>query len=203
MSDKCDIVKDLLPLYMEDICSSSSKDLIEDHLTKCNACNQIYQHMKQEISLPDEEIKLDQLTVKKPFKKIKKYFLLSIATVFSLLVIIFSVIIYEVVFRPDIVNTDAVIIYEVLLEDQYLQISGDAAYSAMFFTGDYEVMYDGAETLYVQLKSQLTNRNNASGRFHLHFYFDGEFSNVDSNEIKYVYLQGKSPDDVKLIWNRK
>lgn len=34
----CNIVKDLIPSYLENLCSESSKNAVEAHLAKCNAC---------------------------------------------------------------------------------------------------------------------------------------------------------------------
>jgi len=34
----CDIVKDLLPLYVDDVCSEKSREMIEKHLEECEEC---------------------------------------------------------------------------------------------------------------------------------------------------------------------
>lgn len=34
----CDIVKDLLPLYADEVCSPASRRFVEDHITKCDDC---------------------------------------------------------------------------------------------------------------------------------------------------------------------
>lgn len=36
--DKCAIVKDLLPLYADDVCSIESKKLVAEHLSECEEC---------------------------------------------------------------------------------------------------------------------------------------------------------------------
>ena len=38
----CDIIKDLLPLYEDNICSEKSKDLIEEHLIECEDCREYW-----------------------------------------------------------------------------------------------------------------------------------------------------------------
>lgn len=38
MNISCDIIKDLLPLYHDDVCSEDSRRLIEAHLEGCEAC---------------------------------------------------------------------------------------------------------------------------------------------------------------------
>ena len=39
----CNIIKDLLPLYIEDICSEDSKKLVEEHLKECSSCKETYE----------------------------------------------------------------------------------------------------------------------------------------------------------------
>lgn len=40
MKDSCDIIEDLLPLYLENCCSKDSTELVENHLKHCPACLQ-------------------------------------------------------------------------------------------------------------------------------------------------------------------
>lgn len=48
MNKQCEIVRDLLPLYIDDACSVSSAQMIESHLPECDECTQIYQSMKND-----------------------------------------------------------------------------------------------------------------------------------------------------------
>lgn len=45
---KCEIIKDLLPLYIEKLCSAESCEEIELHLSDCPACQKDYLQLKQE-----------------------------------------------------------------------------------------------------------------------------------------------------------
>lgn len=49
MKKNCNIIKDLLPLYVDDICSEESKILIEDHLKKCPNCKKYLKDIETEI----------------------------------------------------------------------------------------------------------------------------------------------------------
>ena len=48
MSISCEIVKDLLPLYQEDVCSTESKELVENHLIECATCRELTAKMKND-----------------------------------------------------------------------------------------------------------------------------------------------------------
>ena len=45
----CDIVKDLLPLYVDDVCSEKSKAAIEEHLKECEECRKCYEDLTKEL----------------------------------------------------------------------------------------------------------------------------------------------------------
>lgn len=48
MNKHCEIVRDLLPLYIDSACSNSSAQMIEEHLPQCNECTEIYNSMKSD-----------------------------------------------------------------------------------------------------------------------------------------------------------
>ena len=48
MNKQCEIVRDLLPLYIDNACSESSAEMIEAHLPECDECTSIHQAMKND-----------------------------------------------------------------------------------------------------------------------------------------------------------
>jgi len=44
----CGIVKDLLPLYIDGVCSEDSRALVEAHLAECPECSMLYQDMRSD-----------------------------------------------------------------------------------------------------------------------------------------------------------
>lgn len=46
MKYECDMVRDLLPLYHDSACSSSSRQIVEEHLSECSSCKSIFTKMK-------------------------------------------------------------------------------------------------------------------------------------------------------------
>lgn len=47
MKIDCDIIKDLLPLYVEGLASEKSKAAVEEHLEACEDCKKMYREMKK------------------------------------------------------------------------------------------------------------------------------------------------------------
>lgn len=39
----CDVVKDMMPLYVDGVCSEHSKQLVESHLKECASCRELWQ----------------------------------------------------------------------------------------------------------------------------------------------------------------
>lgn len=58
MSNKvsCEIIKDMLPLYYDDVCSDESKRMVEEHLVGCHSCKNELDRLKADFKLPKEEI---------------------------------------------------------------------------------------------------------------------------------------------------
>ena len=46
MKYPCEIINDLLPLYIDDLCNEKSKEVIKEHLSSCEKCKQNYEKMK-------------------------------------------------------------------------------------------------------------------------------------------------------------
>ncbi|MDE5777327.1 MAG: zf-HC2 domain-containing protein [Lachnospiraceae bacterium] len=70
----CEIVKDLLPLYVDGLVSDVSKKSIENHLEHCTECNKIYHDMAFHLEMETQPTEVED--VKRFLKKTKKMYLL-------------------------------------------------------------------------------------------------------------------------------
>lgn len=68
----CDIIKDVLPLYLDDVVSNATKEMIEEHLCSCVSCRKEAQALKEDIILPST--KNIQLSEARVFKNLKSKF---------------------------------------------------------------------------------------------------------------------------------
>ena len=48
----CDTVRDMLPLYVDNIVSDDTRVIVEEHLSSCDACRKEYETMKNAVVLP-------------------------------------------------------------------------------------------------------------------------------------------------------
>lgn len=60
----CDVIRDLLPLYCDGVCSRDSRELVREHLEDCRECCSLLQKMKQECVLPGEEEQAHETVVR-------------------------------------------------------------------------------------------------------------------------------------------
>ncbi|MED4462441.1 zf-HC2 domain-containing protein [Metabacillus fastidiosus] len=51
---KCTIIQDVLPLYIDEVVSQDTKEMVEEHLQHCEECQKEYEIMKQELYIPAE-----------------------------------------------------------------------------------------------------------------------------------------------------
>ena len=76
MNNKCNLIRDILPLYVEDMVSTDTREFVSEHLEHCEACRAEFEHMRKPADIiPDADIV--------PLKRIKKeLFIKRLQTVF-------------------------------------------------------------------------------------------------------------------------
>ena len=81
----CEIIKDLVPSYMDDILSKESKELVREHVADCKECQKMMESMEVDVEVwKDEDVSL----FKKVGKKFRKmYFLRAVIAVLVFLVV--------------------------------------------------------------------------------------------------------------------
>lgn len=87
----CILVKDLLPLYIENMLSEDTAEFVQDHLEHCTECREEMEQMNTPI-VPSPRVDISPLKAlkKKLFRKQLQSVLLSIALVFILTISTFS-----------------------------------------------------------------------------------------------------------------
>lgn len=48
----CNVIRDLLPLYVDDCCTQESSNLVQEHLDSCKSCQRVYTAMKTPTKSP-------------------------------------------------------------------------------------------------------------------------------------------------------
>lgn len=156
-----DIVKDLLPLYADDVVSDESKKMVEEHLANCTECKNYYDSLTDN-SIPQESRK--RIDDKNAIKKIKKAFTLKKLKVMFLSAVLVAAVsfglFYGLVVRENYMSYDDSGLY---VEDDTLKTDKNY-YSYHGFTApDSEI-----EFIYLTTTIYQSHRRNASTTEVLH-----------------------------------
>ena len=73
MNISCNIIKDLIPSYIDQICSDESRQAVDEHILTCQACKAYMETMKKELTT--EEAEPQQLQY---MKKVKRHYELNV-----------------------------------------------------------------------------------------------------------------------------
>lgn len=94
MKNECDIVGDLLFNYNDGILSNTSKELVEEHLKKCEKCKEILEEIKQE---NDEKNQVKEIDFFKSIKKKinKKNVIILVVFIILMIVVLFNIQVYN------------------------------------------------------------------------------------------------------------
>ena len=71
MNKECEIVRDLLPLYVDDVCSESSRDIVETHLKECADCAAYLEQIRSDEA--EEDLKEEKgLVIQRQAKRFRR-----------------------------------------------------------------------------------------------------------------------------------
>ncbi len=65
---KCEVVRDLLPNYIEGLTSAETNDAVFRHMEECNECKKLYEKLKADMAVP----KIDRKDLQRLFRAIRK-----------------------------------------------------------------------------------------------------------------------------------
>lgn len=106
---KCEIIRDLLPSYIDGLTSEESNLEIEKHIKECSLCNDIYDHMRAEIK--SQPIICDEDRIK-PFKKLNRRVLKSVVATVLICAILVGFYLYFFAFGWKVNSEDMDIQYD-------------------------------------------------------------------------------------------
>ena len=166
----CDITKDLMPLHIDRLCSETSSTFVEQHLSSCEQCKEVYEQMLTEFKLEQVETKEMAIQQKQPFEKMNnamksyRYFTkltewLTVIAIVSTLILIGKGFVDTSHLKYDLAHQDKIEQQqEQIMDDAFTQLEKEgqaglqavsSAYSnyvkyiAVFNASDVELLPDG------------------------------------------------------------
>lgn len=190
MSNQCNLIKDILPLYVEDMVSTDTQEFVNAHLEQCAECRAELERMRgSEKFVPD----IDTDIV--PLKRIKKdLFIRRLQTIFFTAIIACAVV---------------MIVFGVLTSPKFFPYSDDLLNVVDNHSGEIIVTFDDRVTGYTCTKefyeetgSEVYRINAWTTTWDLYFSNRGNQnvvipSNDDSN-IQIFFTQNNGSEDVLI-----
>ena len=90
----CSLIKDLLPLYIDDLCSKETTEIVGNHLEICEGCNKEYETLKIEPKVKPQQDNSQELIKKanKKFGKDKKWAVIKTVSIILAVIILVSIV---------------------------------------------------------------------------------------------------------------
>ena len=94
MKNECELVKDWLFSYNDNILSTTSKDLVDKHLQECDECKKFLEEIKQDSNEEKQVKEIDFLrSIKKNINK--KNIIILVIFVFLIIIVLFNIQVYK------------------------------------------------------------------------------------------------------------
>ena len=176
MKVSCDIIRDVLPLYAEDMVSDATRDMVDEHLCGCDECTKELAAIKKAPRVP---VEADVNSLKRVGNAIRRRKILTVTTAVMLVLAI-------------IVSVTSWLNVKIWLspEEAVLSVEAQEDGSLIFWLEDYVVGHDG--------------RNwNTENNYHAHCWYTNRYTklqiwwqDINGIERKPNYYQ----DNVMKMW---
>lgn len=104
----CNTIKDILPLYVDEVVSDDTLNLVSSHLEHCEKCRKEYDSMKGKVSIPIENSTKPLKQFKSAWKR-KKVFLVCSTVIITIAIVCCAILVFNhFAYRNEIVVNGAV-----------------------------------------------------------------------------------------------
>lgn len=190
----CDIIKDLLPSYIDKTSSKSTNKLVKDHLQKCKDCSLTFSYMNKDI---DSELLFNQnehIDFLKGYKKAKTIAIIKAILITIIVILVLFLFFQEVIskseFFIDINNLYISYDAEEIIDENTIELQFIAIDKKFNLDFKYEEIND--KDIYIEPIGKFTYFSLPSRAY---FY-----ATINKNTEK-VFLKDKN-GHTKEIWNK-
>ena len=213
MNNKCDIIKDLLPLYAENMCSDDSRQAVAEHIAECESCRNELKKINTDVAIQaDSDVSM--------FKRIKKRARIE-KVVISIVSIVFvlSALWFAQFF---LINTDCAMDYEKYNLAENVKVEVDEDGLLWLCTDNEASTYDyyypmPVDANGIKMGEDGFDKNN-KGSFNVTFHhrkvnelamiqMPGQkkrtpLFNINEKEYKFVKYYDENTDTEYVLWER-
>lgn len=184
---ECSIVRDILPLYVEDIISEDTKQFVEEHICKCSECKKELERLESDIPMIKNHQETDDSTqaIKKIRLNIKKkrVFTSVLSSVISVVVV---VLLFAYLTAPEYLPYTE--------SENFIIADENNGIVTLSFTGEYELSQSEKGVYSVSLYDTVWSK-----------FFDSDKEktvtvNPDGKEVKTIYYVSNGEQEDKVIY---
>ena len=180
MKNECDIVCDLLFSYNDGILSTASKELVEEHLKKCEKCKKNLEVIKQENNQKNQVKEIDFFKgIKKKINK--KNVIILVVCIILMIVVLFNLQVYNN--YNEVTSTMEVYLKDDITEQQIENIKNKIIEKS----NNIEIEYVSKEKALEIFKNNLGENRNLLNDF-----------NTQNNPIP-AYIEVKADSKIQII----
>lgn len=97
MKNPCEVIRDLLPLFVDGVASKPSEEMVKKHLEECEKCKKIHENMIMKLDEP--EIDSNYKIEIKPFKKVLRYIRTAVVTILCCSILFLGTLSYFYIYK--------------------------------------------------------------------------------------------------------
>ncbi|MGG3888786.1 zf-HC2 domain-containing protein [Metabacillus fastidiosus] len=167
---KCAIIQDILPLYIDEVVSQDTKEMVDEHLKHCEKCQKEYEVMKQELYIPAENKASIFKNINKKWRK--KKVIISIVSALVTAIILLGAFSYIVYYETIIPYSENLVKIEKQNDNQLVSRYFGESYASVNETHPMLLEIDGEKKnvsfiFYTQTIAKSPSRNLINNEKHL------------------------------------
>lgn len=199
MKTSCEIITDLLPLYHDDVCSTESRKLVDEHLQECDVCKSMLVRLDNEILLPKQSHD-DMAAIKKISLAWRKdrimSFIKGLMIALGICITLFTIYLGSTELRLFPVKTNVMKVSDVcILENGFIAFR-------LEITDEFEVprgkeyTHSNGNTYLTLFRAFFKDKKHNTGEN----WYNGGYNIFQVNDIDAFYVG--SPKDSILVWEK-
>ncbi len=189
MNITCNVIRDLLPLYAEDMVSNDSKKLVDDHLCHCDKCTK---ELAELVKTPKVPLDVEPASLKRVGNTIRRIKILAVmAAVFLLATVVLSVSLF--LDATVYLTAEQAVVSTEVMEDGDIRIRCSGLLTGIGSLGDGEETGNWGVIAYTRMGKLLTG---AGGTYVSEFTLEG---GADTRNL--WYCNAKTGIGETLLWD--
>lgn len=197
MKYNCDLIKDLLPLYVDEICSDESKKIVEEHLDECLDCRDYLNKLKKSVMIEENSNDGEEKTeILKKFKNkiIKRNITIALLNILIIILILFGTYKYlentDVQIKSDNINSIMLVddnlimnfnkVYKTVSQNRFTLEENGVKYECLVVSADTTKLYNLLNLTNAQSSHVLIYNVNNDNDVDRVYYYEDELPSFDS-----------------------